>query len=272
MTHPPRTDDVPRDWNGDTTSDDYARWRAVEVTRLEEQRFQVERDQAERRARRDAQRAEAHTRYTDVLVDAFTPAVSAVTARTLAGLAIQRLFVQPERGAQSCGCACHPRLPADDLHDFGFDCPCSRPDDPGSRRTVGAWRTIAEEPAVTAARQAEERELDAWIATQPDVRITSHGGWAPEQWTGDNGGRRFYFRERWGEWTLDLDLVRVPALRCVGVDDDGVGVYEDTTTESQGVEIANGVEGCPGYGTTPTERAQFIAGLLRRHIAREVRP
>jgi hypothetical protein len=35
---------------------------------------------------------------------------------------------------ERCGCSCHPRLPDSDLHDYGFDCVCTRT--PEERRRV----------------------------------------------------------------------------------------------------------------------------------------
>ncbi|GAB2477316.1 hypothetical protein [Xylanimonas ulmi] len=102
------------------------------------------------------------------------------------------------------------------------------------------------------------------------MTVTSHRGCAPEQWTGDINGRRFHFRERWGEWTLDLDIVRVPALRLAGVDDDGVGVYDDTATDTQG-QLDDG-------GRLSTRRSAWLARaalediLLSLVLARGVDP
>lgn len=50
--------------------------------------------------------------------------------------------------------------------------------------------------AATAARQAEEDALEAWVEADGGIEVRSHGGCAPEQWEGTVDGHSFYFRER----------------------------------------------------------------------------
>ncbi len=94
------------------------------------------------------------------------------------------------------------------------------------------WDT-AEGRTQEADRQAEEDELVGWLVGHPDVVVTSHGGWAPEQWRGGD------------------------------LDDDGS--FEDKEVD-EGEVIAEGTTGATGYGRTPVERAVFITGLIRDHL------
>lgn len=252
---------------------EYARWRAAEIARREASRIESDRRRETARRAHDERRAVALTRYTDDLTTAFEEHAGA-DARTLAQVALARLFAPTHVvSGEPCLCGCHPSLP-DGLHDFGFGCVCrgdhatTRP----ARSAGGAFADLLTVDEVARERDAaEEQELQEWLATQPDVVVTEHGGWAPEQWTGTIAGRRFYFRERWDTWTLAIDVHPVPMLAFRGIDDDGVGIYDDTTVD-EGTEIAGGSADCPGYGRTPRERAEFIVGLLRRHIASEEHP
>lgn len=54
--------------------------------------------------------------------------------------------------------------------------------------------------------QAAEADLQTWLADQPGVVVGRHGGPVPEQWEGQADGHSFYFRERGGEWDIELDL------------------------------------------------------------------
>lgn len=253
--------------------EEHATWRAAEIARREADRLQWNEKRAGWDRESAEHRAAATARYVDYLADAFD-GHTGDDARELARIAVERLLTRMEDGGRECGCSCHPRLPTSDLHDYGFHCPCSAT--PEERKaswssllaTMNARNSTPHALARRAAHEAREAELAAWLATQPDVEVTSHGGACLEQWEGSVAGRRFYFRERHGEWTLDFDVVAVPTLRFRGVDDDGAGIYEDDTYD-EGVEIASGSEGCPGYGTTPRERAEFIIGHLRHHIADE---
>ncbi|GAB2461556.1 hypothetical protein [Xylanimonas ulmi] len=257
-----------------TTDDAHARWRAAEIARREAWRLASDRTLERLRRERDAKQAAARARYTDDLAAAFADHLTGdagADAHTLAHLAVERLFLPADESGAPCDCSCHPRLP-EGLHDFGFACRCRGASATTPARTLGGaratWPTLPVDEAARARAADEAQDLAAWLATQPDVVVTEHGGAAPEQWTGAIAGRRFYFRERWEHWTLDLDVHPVPSLAFRGVDPDGVGIYEDDTID-EGTEIAGGSAGCPGYGQTPRERAEFIVGLLRRHITGE---
>lgn len=110
--------------------------------------------------------------------------------------------------------------------------------------------------AVTAARKAEEAALTDWIATEPAVSISRHGGFAPEQWQGHVDGRSFYFRERNGHWRIELDLVPnghfVEVWNGGDLDDASPRAMRELET---GTVLAEGVVNTIGYGETPTERA-----------------
>lgn len=177
---------------------------------------------------------------------------------------------------QRCRCSCHPRLPESDLHDYGFGCVCMRaPED--RRRAFDAWRSdirafwrSAEGQQITAAEHAAEAELEAWLAEQPGVVVHSHGGLAPEQWRGEVDGRKFYFRERHGEWRIELDLRPNGrfARALVGTDGEGDPRYEERELDAGDV-IADGTTSVDGYGSAPVERAKFIVDTIRVHLSRE---
>ncbi|WP_084027664.1 hypothetical protein [Mycobacterium avium] len=221
-------------------------------------------------------RIEARQRYRDHLTTVFDlhgtadPDVLADVA--LDALTVWRYIDTGER----CRCSCHPRLPETDLHDYGFACPCARtPQD--RRRAWEEWRNdikaFWESPAgqqITADEQAAEADLQAWLATQHEVVVSSHGGLAPEQWDGAVDGHSFYFRERHGEWRIELDLRPSGrfARTIAGTDTDGTIHYKDKEL-GEGDVIAHGTTDDDGYGTTPVERAQFIIDTIRIHLARQ---
>jgi hypothetical protein len=178
--------------------------------------------------------------------------------------------------ATACPCACHPRLPETDLHDYGLDCSCRHTVEE-RRQRFGTWMAemdaywdSPEGRAITEARAAEDATLHAWLEANPDVTIASHGGMAPEQWRGTVDDHSFYFRERHDHWRIELDLR--PSGRFYrawvegGLDDDAS--YEQREVETGDV-IAEGATTVEGYGTTPLERARFIAGTIRAHLRRQ---
>lgn len=120
-----------------------------------------------------------------------------------------------------CRCSCHPQLPETDLHDYGADCPCRHTAE--ERRAHGltwqaendAFWASPEGRDIKSARQVEDDALAGWLATQPGVVVTSHGGWTPEQWRGSVDGHSFSFRERHDDWRIELDLA--PSGRFVEV-------------------------------------------------------
>ncbi|HEX5254705.1 MAG TPA: hypothetical protein VFW69_12645 [Mycobacterium sp.] len=177
---------------------------------------------------------------------------------------------------ERCRCGCHPRLPESDLHDYGFDCVCARTPEQRGRAfhdwldDIKAFWRSPEGQQIKAEEQAAEAELQAWLARQQGVTIGDHGGLVPEQWSGDVDGHSFYFRERHGEWRIELDLR--PSGRFVrtlaGTDSDGGNQYHERELEVGDV-IASGAIDVEGYGTTPVQRAEFIIDTIRIHLARQ---
>ncbi|WP_396932287.1 hypothetical protein [Mycolicibacterium sp.] len=234
---------------------------------------------AEHRERTARARSEARRRYHTHLAAVFDQ--HGVTApEDLADAALDALTVRRYiDSGEVCRCSCHPRLPESDLHDYGFDCVCSRTL-AERRRAFDQWHNAIkafwqspEDRRITEAEQAAEAKLQAWLADQQGVIVGSHGGLAPEQWTGQVDGHSFYFRERHGEWRIELDLR--PSGRFVrtvaGTNNDGSLRYGQRELEDGDV-IAEGTTTAVGYGTTPVERAQFIVDTIRVHLDRQACP
>ena len=97
-------------------------------------------------------------------------------------------------------------------------------------------------------QQAAEADLQAWLADQSGVVIGRHGGQVPEQWEGQVDGHSFYFRERGGDWDIELDL------------------HEQQSGITRGDLIATGTTAAEGYGESPRERAAFIVATIRDHL------
>jgi hypothetical protein len=231
---------------------------------------------ADYRERIEDARREAHRRYRDHLAAVFTRHRLADPGE-LADAALDALTVwRYVDSGERCRCSCHPRLPDSALHDYGFDCVCTRTPEE-RRRAFQQWlddiKAFWQSPDgqhIRAAEQAGEAELQAWLADQQGVVVHSHGGLCPEQWTGEVDGHSFYFRERHAELRIELDLR--PTGRFVrtvaGTDNDGATRHEERELD-QGDVIAYGTTDIAGYGTTPLERAQFITDTIRIHLARQ---
>lgn len=97
-------------------------------------------------------------------------------------------------------------------------------------------------------QQAAEADLQAWLAGQPGVAIGRHGGQVPEQWEGRVDGHSFHFRERGGDWDIELDL------------------QEQQPGITRGDLIATGTITAPGYGESLRERAAFIVTTIRNYL------
>ncbi len=94
---------------------------------------------------------------------------------------------------------------------------------------------------------AERAAVREWVDTEPGVVLGEFGGLFPEQWRGVVDGRSFYFRERNGEWWIELDLRptgRV-AQAVSGIDEEGKLVTEDRGIY-EGDIIATGTVEEPG--------------------------
>ncbi len=229
------------------------------------------------RARLARDRANARRRYVDHLAMRLKDIPSIGDAETRAAAIIDALTVWPSvvDGA-SCPCSCHPRLPDGDLHDFGRACHC-RLSLEERRQHWDEWEAERDEywaspegQAATAARQAEEDELEAWLADHPEVEVQSHGGWAPEQWWGTVEGHSFYFRERHDDWRIELDLRgtgRFVQMWTGGDLDDEANLKPNEIEE--GEVIAEGTINTDGYGTSPVERARFLVDVIKTHLERQ---
>ncbi len=231
---------------------------------------------AEHRARVQRLRREARRRHSEHLGSVLDANGVTAPVEPVVSVVLDALFDwrDVERG-ERCACSCHPRLPDDDLHDFGFACPCSKT---AADRDADHQRRMAELDAfwasprgeeLTRRQQAEEEQLAAWLDRDPGVTVHSHGGMAPEQWTGEVDGHSFYFRERSDLWRLELDLR--PSGRYVktwtGGDLDDPASFQPREIE-RGDVIAEGTTTERGYGTTAVERARFIVDTIRTHLRR----
>ncbi|BCI78817.1 hypothetical protein MTY66_04420 [Mycolicibacterium sp. TY66] len=230
---------------------------------------------AENRERSEHARAQARARYLAYLATVLDQRGVADPVG-VADAVLVALTEWPDiETGQLCPCSCHPQLPSSDLHDFGFACNCTRTRD--QRRdsvrellnSIDEYWQSPEGLAVRAADNAADQELQAWLAHQQDVVVNSYGGWAPEQWRGTVDGHSFYFRERGGDWDLEIDVRPLgQSMRVVGGQNaDGTTRYRHLELE-RGDIIASGTSYTDGYGATPVERAQFIVTTIRDHLAR----
>lgn len=229
------------------------------------------------RAEREHVRRESRRRHLERLEAALAVADACTDApRERAEAVLEGFFgsVRRETGDQ-CGCSCHPQLPDTDLHGYGADCHCR--DTAEERRAhwlawqaehVAFWAS-PEGRDIETARQVEEDALAGWLAAQPGVVVTSHGGWAPEQWRGSVDGHTFFFRERHDHWRIELDLApsgRFAEVWRGGDPDDGAA--HEFTELDEGEVIAEGTTSADGYGETPLERARFLVDTIRTHLRR----
>lgn len=231
---------------------------------------------AEYRERIERARSQARSLYRDHLAAVFdrhgVAAPGELLDAVLDALTVWRYVETGER----CRCSCHPRLPETDLHDYGFDCGCTRT--PAERQSgFDGWRNSFEEferspegQRMAAAKQVHEAELQTWLAAQDDVIVHGHGGLMPEVWHGEVDGHSFHFRERHDEWHIEVDLrpnerfVRTIASTA----DDGTPSYR-ARERDEGDVIAQGTTSVQAYGTRPVERAEFIVDTIRTHLVRQ---
>ncbi|MDO2384343.1 MULTISPECIES: hypothetical protein [Mycobacteriaceae] len=143
----------------------------------------------------------------------------------------------------------------------------------GDAQSGPQWRTVPEAFWRSLEGQqsaAADDELADWLATHHGVAIHHHGGFAPEYWAGYVDGHSFAFRERHGQWDIEID--RQPSGRFIkqraGTEPDGTAIYRDHELEV-GEVIASGTTDAAGYGTTAVERAQFIIETIRTHLTRQ---
>lgn len=160
---------------------------------------------------------------------------------------------------------CHAAtVNGDDSENFGGGTGESRPQ--WHAVSYGFWRELRGQPIA----DAQDTELAGWLSAQPGVAIHGYGGFAPEHWTGDVDGHSFSFRERHGQWDIDID--HRPSGRLIqemaGTEPDGTVTYR--TRELQvGEHIAAGTVADASYGATAVDRAQFIVETIRTHLTRQ---
>lgn len=122
------------------------------------------------------------------------------------------------------------------------------------------WQT-SEGRRLQGAQQADEADLQAWLADQSGVVVHDHGGYAPEQWKGEVDGHSFYFRERDTEWDIEIDLH--PSGHSMRVVD---GTHDDGTTRYRQHQIIEATSSPPARSrpkaTAPTAGAR---GVHRHH-------
>ncbi len=217
----------------------------------------------ELRERQEVERERLHARYTDYLVSAM--GLDAI----LAGRVIDALFEHRDRQGQPCLCGCHPRLSSE--HGDGFDCMCTWSDErfAEQRRTMEAFWDSPESGEMARRHEEEERELATWLAWQPGVEAQRRVSYAPEVWEGTVDGHSFYFRERHGEWRIELDLKPTGRFveRVVSVGDDGE-IATEPEQVMEGQAIAEGVDG--QLGASPVDHLAFIVTRIREHLRGEV--
>jgi len=224
------------------------------------------------RTRRDEKRARERSlvraRYAEQLIRC--TGVDAVTA----DLVLATLFDHNRSDRPPCSCGCHPQLPEATLHDAGFDCPCTW-DDGQREARHREWRAQLEEywaspeaQELARAREEERAEVAAWLEAHPGVIAEQTTTCAPEQWHGTVDGRSFYFRERHGEWRIELDLEPTgrEAQRVVGTGPDGELLTEPVDM-TEGAVIAEGLDTALGH--TALEHLEFIVRTIREHVAGE---
>jgi hypothetical protein len=113
--------------------------------------------------------------------------------------------------------------------------------------------------------EGEQADIAAWLADQPGVSAVRTSSFVPEQWEGEVDGHSFYFRERHGEWRLEIDLQPTGryANRLVEVGPDGEMVTEPVPL-TEGTVIARGLDSDLGEG--PVAHLAFIVRALRGHL------
>jgi hypothetical protein len=152
-----------------------------------------------RREQKERARTQVRRRYRNHLADVFTDH-GVTDAAELAETALGALFDwRRVTTGERCECACHRRLGDGDLHDGGFGCGCTKTAEQ-HRHDWQRWRAESEAfwnstdgRHIRQREAAEEAELQAWLASQPDVVLSSHGGAYPELWEGTVDGTQLPF-------------------------------------------------------------------------------
>lgn len=229
------------------------------------------------RAEQEREREEARRRYQERIVEFLAgPLAMPTDLNQAADTLLDAIFVvRPVGGGEPCRCSCHPQLPTS-FHDYGDACPCRQPAGERGRwldkwiEEIDAYWASPEGQAEKARQAAVEAELQDWLAANPEMEVTSHGGMFPEQWYGTVEGHTFYFREKREEWRIEIDLAPTGQFyrAYLGGDLDDESSFGQREVE-RGTVIADGVTGVPGYGETPVERAQFIYRTITGHLVQQ---
>jgi hypothetical protein len=177
------------------------------------------------------------------------------------------VFDHFDQSGQRCLCGCHPRLDA--FHDGGWDCPCTW-DEQRCEHERKSLAELIDGPVYDELRSnhdAEEAAIAAWLAAQVEVTARRMSSFAPEQWEGVIDGLSFYFRERHGQWRIEIDVEPTGefANRLVSVED-GEAITEPVPIE-RGEVIAEGLD--TELGSTPVEHLAHIVRTVRRHLGQE---
>ncbi|MEV6768152.1 hypothetical protein AB0N05_05905 [Nocardia sp. NPDC051030] len=226
--------------------------------------FLVEFGDDEERARRRAEEAGEHARrrqrYAEHL--ACEAGIDSATAERV----IDVLFRPAARGDEPCQCGCHPRLSS--MHGDGLDCPCSWSEErriAQHRNWLDRWHNSEAAEELRRAHEQEEAQIREWLAGQADVVAERTTSMAPEQWHGDVDGHSFYFRERHGNWRIELDLRDTGHFtqRIIDFSDSSEPITEQVAL-TEGNVIAEGID--TQLGETPVEHIDFIVRTIRDHL------
>jgi hypothetical protein len=232
-----------------------------------------EEERARREAERAAQHARVRTRYGRHVVDVV--GVDEITAELVMSALFDHFDVVT---GEPCQFGNHPKLPEPDSNgDEGFDCRCGwnqERRDAEHAAWCARWEELqnsAESLADQARWAAEQAEVEAWIGAHPGVVARQTSTACPEQWEGSVDGRSFYFRERHGQWRIELDMEPNGrfAQRFVGTDEAGEMVTEPVEL-TEGTESAQCVEAA--LGETTIDHLAFIVRTIRDHVTGEKCP
>ncbi len=224
-------------------------------------------ERARREAERAAQRAQVRGRYARRVMDL------AGADEITADLVMAALFDHFDADGLECRWGNHPRLPdaGEHSHDAGFDCPCTWDDarrERGRQRRKQFWDEYRNSPEAIARQveyDAELARIGEWVAAHEGVEAQRTSEYCPEQWEGTVDTHSFYFRERRGEWRIELDLEPNGhfARRVVGAGPDGKMITEPAELTS-GTVIADGLESA--LGETAVHHLEFIVRTIREHL------
>lgn len=170
------------------------------------------------------------------------------------------------RTDEPCRCSCHPQFSL--THDGGFDCPCTWSDERHREARAAFFEDSPWRQEMRAAQERENAELAEWLLFEPGVAAERTCFAAPEVWEGTIDGRTFFFRERHGEWQIEVDLEPDGhfAERVVEVKPGGDMVTEPVELTS-GPVIARGVE--EDLGASAVDHLAFIVRRVRAHFRGE---